>query len=168
MKPLEPAVMPVNLPSGLRDDAVFMNDVYQVNVRFVQVPIWGKCIHLSIKRRDREPVTDWRDKQWIKNQIAGPEAEGVELYPAESRLVDTANQYHIFCIPPGCRFPFGFSDRLVSESEMEVAPGKPAAQRPFADYVRPPDLAQQEEQLSSLLQGLKGQIQPFASVGSDA
>ena len=28
----------------------------------------------------------------IKNLIVGPEHEGFEIYPAESRLVDTANQ----------------------------------------------------------------------------
>lgn len=53
-------------------------------------------IHLSIKRLDREPITDWRHKQEIKNMIVGPEFEGVELFPAESRCVDTANQYHLW------------------------------------------------------------------------
>jgi hypothetical protein len=154
MKPLEPAVMPVNLPEQLRDDAVFMNDVYQVNVRRVEVPGWGECMHLSIKRLDRQPVTDWRDKQWIKNQSAGPEAEAVELYPAESRLVDTANQFHLFCIPPGHRFPFGFESRMVSQAEIEMAPGKSPVQRPFAPHVMPPDLAEQEE----FLTGLAGKV----------
>jgi hypothetical protein len=37
-------------------------------------------------------VHDWRDLQRIKNQLVGPECEAVELYPAESRKVDTANQ----------------------------------------------------------------------------
>jgi hypothetical protein len=53
-------------------------------------------IHLSIKRVDREPVTDWRHKQEIKNMVVGPEFEGIELFPAESRCVDTANQYHLW------------------------------------------------------------------------
>lgn len=53
-------------------------------------------MHLSIKRQDREPVTDWRHKQEIKNMLVGPEFEAVELFPAESRVVDTANQYHLW------------------------------------------------------------------------
>ena len=52
--------------------------------------------YLSIKRRDREPLCDWRAKQRIKNAILGDEWEAIEMYPAESRLVDTANQYHLF------------------------------------------------------------------------
>ena len=53
--------------------------------------------YLSIKRLDREPIGDWRAMQKIKNAIVGAEWEAVEIYPAESRLVDTANQYHLFC-----------------------------------------------------------------------
>ena len=52
--------------------------------------------YLSIKRIDREPLCDWRAKQRIKNAILGDHWEGVELYPAEERLVDTSNQYHMF------------------------------------------------------------------------
>lgn len=52
--------------------------------------------HLSFKRIDREPMHDWRLFQEIKNMIVGPEYEAVELYPAESRVVDTANQYHLW------------------------------------------------------------------------
>lgn len=97
-------------------DAVWLNNLYQVNVYRVEAtsveapPLkW-----LSIKRRDKAPVHDWRDFQRIKNEIVGPECEGVELYPAESRLVDCANQYHMFVITdPNFRFPFGFNERAV-------------------------------------------------------
>ena len=53
--------------------------------------------YLSVKRIDRKPFHDWRAMQRIKNSVLGPEWEGVEMYPAESRLVDTSNQYHLFC-----------------------------------------------------------------------
>jgi len=100
---------------------IWMNETYTVFVH--QEP--GRCgdkelpwIHLSIKRNDREPVTDWRDKQAIKNQLVGPECEAVELYPAESRLVDCANQYHLWCCPdPEWRFPLGFSSRMTGTAE---------------------------------------------------
>lgn len=90
------------------------NDTYHVIVDTVNPQV----THLSIKTHDRRPARDWRDFQEIKNQIVGPECEGIELYPAESRLVDSANQFHIWVInDPGYTFPFGFNERLVSEDE---------------------------------------------------
>ena len=89
------------------------NNRYQVLVRR-NSGIGGMpdVIHLSIRSLDRSADHDWRHLQRIKNEILGPEIEAVELYPAESRLVDTSNQYHLwaFDIEPGktC-FPFGYS-----------------------------------------------------------
>ena len=80
-------------------------------------PLMG-ITHLSIKTHDKEPISDWRDMQTIKNELIGKEYEAVELYPAESRLVDTANQYHLWVmekpLDEGGYFPFGFHDRLVN------------------------------------------------------
>jgi len=107
-----------------------MNDQYQVNVSY-------DCKHgfddaeitwLSIKRIDKEPVRDWRDFQTIKNMICGPEFEAIEVFPAESRLVDTANQYHLwvfnrlsgFAVP---QIPVGFTERHVSGSKEASAVG---------------------------------------------
>jgi hypothetical protein len=109
----------------LAQDEIFLNDTYQVNVRRCDTPI-GPMLHLSIKRRDREVIRDWRELQEIKNQIVGPEHEGVELFPAESRLVDTANQYHLWVFAATvdeAAFPFGFTERLVSgESDLPDLP----------------------------------------------
>ena len=111
---------------------VFVNDLYQVHVRLWQWPdrspadLW----HLSIKRRDRETIHDWRELQEIKNALVGPEHEGVELYPAESRLVDSANQYHLWVlVEPGLRWPFGYTERLVQDVDEGYVVG--AKQRPF-------------------------------------
>jgi hypothetical protein len=107
-------------------DQVWMNSRYQVNVRYHwPLDANGREIYneeqkvtaLSIKRLDKEAVRDWREFQRIKNEILGPEVEGFELFPAESRLVDTANQYWIWCFSAGCS-PFtqiGFKERLVME-----------------------------------------------------
>lgn len=94
---------------------VWANDIYCVHVRDQGKGPLGTLVHLSIKRHDRAPITDWRDKQAIKNQLCGHEAEGMELYPAESRVVDTANQYHLWVFKdgPGLRgigFAEGFKD----------------------------------------------------------
>jgi len=96
------------------EDVMFLNDVYQVNVRRMDKSYHGSpVIWLSIKRRDKQPCHDWRDFQEIKNQIVGPECEGIELYPAESRVADTANQYHLWVIAdPKFRWPLGFPKGL--------------------------------------------------------
>jgi hypothetical protein len=109
---------------GARRGKLWINLTYQVLV----VP-WGAWTQLSIKRIDQEPVRDWRDLQRIKNELIGPEYDAVELFPAESRLVDTANQYHLWCSrDPAFRFPFGYFERMVAEGLWE---NLGAMQRPF-------------------------------------
>lgn len=68
----------------------------------------GDVRHLMIRRKDFGPLVDWRDKQAIKNQIAGPESEAIELYPAESRVVDNQNWTHLWLQPGGAKFPYGY------------------------------------------------------------
>jgi hypothetical protein len=88
---------------------VYENDAYHVEV----VPR-APFVHLDIRRHDGEPCRSWRELQQIKNELVGPEHEAMELFPAESRLVDTANQYHLWVVAnPGYRFPLGFRDRFV-------------------------------------------------------
>jgi hypothetical protein len=85
---------------------------------------------LSIRRNDREPIMDWRDLQAIKNQLVGCECEAVQLFPAESRLVDSANQYHLLALAdPGARFGFGFMFRAVDDAADFLQ----AAQRPHQE-----------------------------------
>lgn len=70
------------------------------------------------------------------NELAGPEMEGLQLFPAESRLVDGANQYHVWILK-GSKVPIGFAERLVSEGDCGIG----VDQRPFEDDSRPQDLA---------------------------
>ena len=93
---------------------MWKNEIYTVQVTEEENGI----TELSIRRNDRQPVTDWRHKQEMKNQLCGPEREGLEIYPAESRKVDTSNQYYIFVLPEGQTIPLGFSNRLVSEDTI--------------------------------------------------
>ncbi len=71
---------------------------------------------LSIQRHDRQPCREWRHLQQMKNQLFGPDHEAVELYPAEDRLIDTGNEYHLWVhTDPSFRFPLGFrAPRCVS------------------------------------------------------
>lgn len=91
--------------------------------------IWPAMIHLSIKRIDKKPIRDWREIQSIKNTLIGPKHEGVELYPAEDRLVDGANQYHLWVLAEDdVRFPFGFHEgrrvNFVSEGGVVQREGE--------------------------------------------
>jgi hypothetical protein len=109
-----------------RKEEVWVNDLYQVSVdRDSDLNRTGTpCVHLSIKRRDKLSMHDWRHLQQIKNELVGPEVEAIEIYPAESRVVDTANQYHLWCFP-GQHIPIGWGERLVVDN-----PGGGAVQRP--------------------------------------
>lgn len=137
-QPTLPAWTPFQLAEALPelgDDAIFLNSRYQVNVRFLgDKPPFGKTVWLSIKRRDRQPLRNWRDLQRIKNELCGPETEGMEMFPAESRHVDSANQYHLFVFQT-FKFPFGFSSRYISETSNE----RGSVQEPFEEGLRPPD-----------------------------
>lgn len=115
----------------LSKDVIWMNDRYQVNVDedpehgFRGMDLW----HLSIKRRDRKPIEHnrWRILQRIKNAICGPDIEAIELYPAESRLVDTANQYHLFAFMGGETVPCGWFMRHVDDRSRGGAVQRPGA-----------------------------------------
>lgn len=107
----------------------WINDLYQVQVR--QHDDSG-LLHLNIRRRDgAHDIRDWRHFQRIKNEILGPEAEAVELYPAESRLNDTSNKFHLWGYRSDkWRFPIGFDHgRDVRDAAKGEPPG--LRQRPL-------------------------------------
>jgi len=133
----------------------FYNGKYQVQIRQMEDWDGDPIVCLAIRREDRKPIMDWRDLQWIKNQLLGPEVEMVQLFPAESRLIDTANQYYLYgYLHPGFRFPFGFRERMVSQNTSFQFPGHGTSkQRPFAEHVVPPDLEEKERIVKALLQG---------------
>ena len=124
------------------NDEVWLNDRYQASVRRRTGEGWfdeteecyngfpeqnGEVVWLSIKRIDKEPIHDWRDLQRIKNDICGPESNAMEIYPAESRLMDTSNQYHLFAFQNP--IPIGFVGRAVRTPEEAAEFG--AKQREF-------------------------------------
>lgn len=117
---------------------IWCNSRYQVMRRASND---GAVIYLSIKRLDQQPIRNWRDLQRIKNELVGPENEAVEMFPAESRLLDTANQYHLWvCSDPTFCLPFGFNDgRHVldnvgggeGQEPLEAQAPNPLAQEPL-------------------------------------
>ena len=130
---------------AFRTEAVLLNSKYQVAIRAKETPS-GRMIHLSIKRHDKMPIRDWRDLQRIKNELVGEEAEAMELFPKESNMVDTSNQYHMWVFPDAT-FPFAFDEgRLVTESVNEGS-----VQRPWPLLAKPSDLKPRNEVIARIV-----------------
>lgn len=110
--------------NGVGFDELWSNREYEVFVRRLE-PARGRggALHLSIKRYDRDAIHDWRHLQSIKNEVAGSEREAIELFPAESRLVDGANQTHLWVGPAGEQIGIGFHDgrQLATQEEGYAA-----------------------------------------------
>jgi hypothetical protein len=105
---------PLPLPPLHTIDAVESAETYHSrDYRVVLVRLKTGMTHLSVKRFDEQPIHSWQVLQSIKNELVGPEREAVELFPSESRLVDTANIYHLWVLAEGERFNFGFEQRRV-------------------------------------------------------
>jgi hypothetical protein len=111
---------------------MWRNNLYIATVRRRED---GSVESISVRRDDQSPVHPWRHLQWIKNDIAGPEAEAVNLHPAESRLLDTANQSWLWVLPPGHHFPMGFNEGRIVSDEVDPAQFPGAVQSPGARYL---------------------------------
>lgn len=98
-------------------EKIYANDLYQVNLDDFTYEGW---IHLSIKNKDKSQISKskWQHFQWIKNQLCGEESEALELYPAESRLVNTANQYHLW-VTRGKSLPVGWKGGRVTSDKSQ-------------------------------------------------
>ena len=105
----------------------YVNNLYQVQVQ--PSGHAGQMMHINIRRRDGGMFKDWRHFQQIKNEIAGPEREAVEIYPAESRKVDTSNKWHLWVLPEGTKLELGWPQRDVQYDENRTVPG--LRQRPL-------------------------------------
>ena len=141
--PFEPATphrngQAVDLGPG---ESVWRNSLYTVVKTLLDGTPDG-AIHLSVRHNQRKAIRDWRHFQRIKNELAGPEREGVELFPPESKLVDMANQYHIWVMPEGKTTPFTWQEgrfvadtvedaqQLIAQHGYDPTDGAGAVQRP--------------------------------------
>ncbi|GHO65541.1 hypothetical protein KSC_044330 [Ktedonobacter sp. SOSP1-52] len=130
------------------ESEIYLNSRYQVHLRRLKANDGGPdLLHLSFRRLDREIFVPYRDKMRIKDELVGPECEGVELFPARSREVDSSNQFHAWIIDdPTFHFPFGFTQRLVTEAALDGA-----RQEPWPANERPA-YCLSEEEMRALLQ----------------
>ena len=110
-----------------RMNEIYGNSIYLVyvdrNTPLAYGELEGKVTHISIKRKDKRPCNDWRDFQEIKNEVCGEEWEGLQIYPSESRMTDTSNQYHLWCTPPDLMIPLGWTTREVLTEDVEPKKG---------------------------------------------
>ena len=123
----------------------FTNDIYDVSVTRMRCPADGlfprdPMVRIGVGRCDGGSVVDWRDLQCIKNDVAGPEWEAIELYPAESRLIDPSNYRILWAFQ---RIPLGMFGRrnvLDANDPACIAPQRPQrGQAKVATGDRAPD-----------------------------
>lgn len=88
------------------------------------IEVRGPLVYIGLSSIDEMARHDWRDMQNVKNDIAGLDWEAVELFPADSRLVDPSNRFYLWCVPSGVLL-FGFHHRRVWDVDRAVAPQRP-------------------------------------------
>jgi hypothetical protein len=126
---------PLELAESGPTGELFRNGIYQVRRQKLdptgtvaaRADDLNDGLWLIVSRTDGKAIHDWRHFQRIKNEVAGPEREALEIYPAESRLIDRGNTYHLWVLPAGERVPFGAGRRSVLGPEQQ----RGVAQRPF-------------------------------------
>lgn len=92
------------------------NELYAVFVRDAPNGI----THLAIRTiSSLEPP--WRDLQRIKNELLGEDRYAVQIYPAQDRLIDEADMYHLWVMPKGHTPDFGLHPK--DEGEVSVVAG---------------------------------------------
>lgn len=117
-------LIPTNLDAILVANNYFavhadLGDQVEFGVR-IGMPV----LHLSFRRQDRSKATEigWREKQRMKNELCGSNTEAVELFPAESRMVDGSDQYHLWVSPPGMTWAVGYHQERSVSWEGEPLP----------------------------------------------
>lgn len=87
------------------DKAYIRKDLeYSVMIGLAYSELFGDVAHVFIRQRDEKPVS-WAEKQAIKNDFFGEEAQAIEVFPKGSKLVDQANTYHLWVVAPDIELP---------------------------------------------------------------
>lgn len=55
----------------------------------------------------------WPEMQRIKDEIAGPDATAVEVYPPKAEIIDAADMYHLWVLP--APLPFSLFTRTNND-----------------------------------------------------
>lgn len=71
--------------------------------------------HLAISSLSGDRPT-WWEAMRIKNEIAGPAATAVEVYPPADEVVDGADMYHLWVLPEPLPFGLGRNAHAPAET----------------------------------------------------
>lgn len=91
---------------------VYRNRVFSVLMR----DAGNGVTHYAVSSLSEERPT-WWEMQRIKNDLSGPEATAIEVYPPTSEVVDGANMFHIWVLPE--RLPFSIGRRAALGGEQK-------------------------------------------------
>jgi hypothetical protein len=150
------------------DESMWQNGHYNAIVTPVDIDGVPMLI-LSFRRLDRRAVHDWRMVQRLKSELLGSDVEAAELYPHEERLLDGANQYHLWALPPGMLFAFGYeqSRSVMGQEEGIEAMVEAGFSREKAERARQREFAPGEKDVGRRVRGLVREMYPeWAAYGA--
>lgn len=81
-------------------------------------PLPEGILHLAISSLSGIRPT-WPEAQRIKNEIAGPAATAVEVYPPQGEVVDGADMYHLWVLPGPLPFSLHSPLRVLEQKEQD-------------------------------------------------
>ena len=140
----------------------YQNSRYNIGIEEIgTLDPFGTVWEMTIHRLDLQPIFDWRDVQLAKNELFGPEAQAVQVFPRESMLVDVANEYWFYVFPDGYVFPFQMKHRSVSNRFPDVFSS--ARQRVFAPEHMPADLHEHHAQIDAF----QAELRRFSSLSNE-
>ncbi len=84
----------------------FLNNRFHVQIYRIETG-WGEVLQLTVGRHGDLGQPSWSELQRIKNELIGRERVAVQVFPAESHLVDQADLLHLWVLPKGFELPFG-------------------------------------------------------------
>jgi hypothetical protein len=109
-----PAWERMDLPNGIPGSsgwcrgvrAAARNEIFAVMIR----PAPGGVTHLAITSLSQDRPT-WWEAMRIKNELCGPEATAVEVYPPMANVIDEADMYHLWVLPEPLKFGLSREER---------------------------------------------------------
>lgn len=98
---------------------VWGSSQYTVTVHYLDDNRDG-FVEVGIHNYHRTTHVPWRHIQQIKNEVFGPDREAVQLFPAEDRLLDSANEYWIYVYPTGKAPMRELKDKTPAQTEVKL------------------------------------------------
>lgn len=80
-------------------------------------PVRGDVVHLAVTSLSGTRPT-WHEMQRIKDELAGPAATAIEVYPPHDEIIDEADMFHIWVLPE----PLWFSLDPAADRRMAGTP----------------------------------------------